>query len=660
LRKVLEGQKDGSFRLAAAISLVELGQEEEKNVLSSFIIDRRSYTWELGVEAAKALKRLFNPGRAECDALIAPLLEKLEVLDYDSSARVQASVDALTIFCIAKIIGANKVVDGFVGLLAHENPEVWRKASFRIEDLQRHGELRGSNALGSLTRALGHDKRWVKTEAARLLGVLGDKGAVGPLVAALGDRSHEVREQAAKALGKLGWQPQDARQRAYYAVAQGRVDDALKAGPIAAEVFRPLVKGDHPYYRKVAIKSLGELKDAESIDLFSESIREYDEEIRIEAARALGSLASERARQELEAALLTEHRRGVAGIIEQELVKLRPNQPSKVEVKRTSSPSTPMEKLAEGDSKVTCAACKTPFKWSDSHWQERTPGARSVMVGDRLPRVFCPHCGALIAEADPDHDTWKWIGKNGQINATASLPPSTLWFTSSDDWWLKRKLPQSAVVPISRTSLDLSRLQPQGGPGSSLTSNAPKSSSRMVSESRMAAIRHGYEERVATKFYVGYKQDEQLRWDDFVAGLENNELLQLLDQLQIPQLKLQDFLKINELVYALVRLGKLDSVGLATDKVLSIYEESDRTAAVYYKWLVKIILEPWSSSQEDRAVINATKTRLERLLKLMGQFRAKEVDKQEARLWLVALEDFESRENIVDPKRWTTQATCIC
>ncbi|KYK36050.1 MAG: hypothetical protein AYK18_12425 [Theionarchaea archaeon DG-70] len=87
------------------------------------------------------------------------------------------------------------------------------------------------------------------------------------------------------------------------------------------------------------------------------------------------------------------------------------------------------------DKRIECASCHRYFTWDESYKSQDTPG--SVLYnppghGSFRPRVFCPHCGALVAEwhitREKDFDEWIWFADNATCNAGSSLPPGPLLF----------------------------------------------------------------------------------------------------------------------------------------------------------------------------------------------------------------------------------------
>ncbi len=124
--------------------------------------------------------------------------------------------------------------------------------------------------------------------------------------------------------------------------------------------------------------------------------------------------------------------------IEKEEVKKKREQIT-TKKKRIVKPN--VEKLEEKkDDNITCASCKNKFTWNDAYHHQDTPGSTPYHPpghGDYRPRVFCPHCGALIVDwritREKDFDEWIWFGDNATLNAECSLPPSPGLYGSGED-----------------------------------------------------------------------------------------------------------------------------------------------------------------------------------------------------------------------------------
>lgn len=88
------------------------------------------------------------------------------------------------------------------------------------------------------------------------------------------------------------------------------------------------------------------------------------------------------------------------------------------------------EQLDKEGTAPVCAKCQNSFAWEKSYVTQETPGSAPFHppgTGDTRPRLFCPHCGALVVDwhitKDQDFDEWIWYGNNEAVNRKASLPP---------------------------------------------------------------------------------------------------------------------------------------------------------------------------------------------------------------------------------------------
>ncbi len=90
-------------------------------------------------------------------------------------------------------------------------------------------------------------------------------------------------------------------------------------------------------------------------------------------------------------------------------------------------------KAGAGDERAVpiCAECRRSFGWEESYVTQETPGwsyYQALGTGDTRPRLFCPHCGALVVDwhmtGDHDFNEWAWFGKNGASNRFVPLPPN--------------------------------------------------------------------------------------------------------------------------------------------------------------------------------------------------------------------------------------------
>lgn len=84
---------------------------------------------------------------------------------------------------------------------------------------------------------------------------------------------------------------------------------------------------------------------------------------------------------------------------------------------------------------IECASCRKHFVWDEAYHCSETPGPvpNPPFHSNWLPRVFCPHCGALVVQwhvtQEKDFDEWLWVGDNAELNTKSPLPrsPIELW-----------------------------------------------------------------------------------------------------------------------------------------------------------------------------------------------------------------------------------------
>ena len=100
---------------------------------------------------------------------------------------------------------------------------------------------------------------------------------------------------------------------------------------------------------------------------------------------------------------------------------------------KESAPIVKQEKIEQQENEgapPVCAKCHNSLTWEESYVTQETPGSTPFHppgTGDTRPRLFCPHCGALVVDwhitKDRDFDEWIWYGNNEAVNRKASLPP---------------------------------------------------------------------------------------------------------------------------------------------------------------------------------------------------------------------------------------------
>ena len=115
----------------------------------------------------------------------------------------------------------------------------------------------GEQAVGPLVKALAHRNQWVRWEAAKALGQIGDPTAAEALVRALEDEVFDVRWLAAEGLITLG---RGALLPLLHALAERSDSEWLREG--AHHVFHDLVKGS-PDLKDILQPVLATLEDVE-------------------------------------------------------------------------------------------------------------------------------------------------------------------------------------------------------------------------------------------------------------------------------------------------------------------------------------------------------------------------------------------------------------
>ena len=112
------------------------------------------------------------------------------------------------------------------------------------------------------------------------------------------------------------------------------------------------------------------------------------------------------------------------------------------------------------EEKVKCASCQRIFTWADAYKCEETPESMPYNPpgqGDWRPRVFCPHCGALVAEwhitRQKDFDEWMWFKDNKKYNNRCPLPPSPIVY----GWG--RNIPPQFLPMFNQHRLDIEKIK---------------------------------------------------------------------------------------------------------------------------------------------------------------------------------------------------------
>ena len=155
-------------------------------------------------------------------------------------------------------------------------------------------KLKAKKDVEGLIKALGHRDEYVRENAVRALGEIGNARAIEGLIKALDDSDWPVREAAAEELGKIG----DPRAVEHLIKAlDDDIDVRLKAVEALGKIGEPAVEGlikaldDDIDVRREAVKALGEIGDPRAFDALSELVHDdkYVREFAREALRRIKS-----------------------------------------------------------------------------------------------------------------------------------------------------------------------------------------------------------------------------------------------------------------------------------------------------------------------------------------------------------------------------------
>ena len=129
----------------------------------------------------------------------------------------------------------------------------------------------GVDAVPEIITAAKHRVPYVRSAAARALGVIGDRRAVAPLADLLArDSFPEVRNEAATSLGRLG-------------------------GPEATDGLTKAIADSDPYVRKAVVSALGKVGGPEAAARLIETMDDSDSGVRCYVAEALGRVGGPKA-----------------------------------------------------------------------------------------------------------------------------------------------------------------------------------------------------------------------------------------------------------------------------------------------------------------------------------------------------------------------------
>lgn len=269
LIKALSYPQNAAVRQLAARALGESNDTLAEEALIAALKDPDPHVREI------AVKSLGKHGhRRNVEPLIAAL--------KDSHASVRRAASQ----ALGKI-GDSRAVDSLIAALQDSDGYTCQNA---VEAL---GKITAASAVEPLIAVFQNTKRetYLRREAAKALGLIGDPRALEVLIAALKD-DRNVRHEVADALGKLGWKPGKDETGAYYWIAKQMYPMCVEIGPPALSplINELKVKGERARWQ--AVEVLGKIGDARAVEPLIAVLNDRDQSVRWFAEKALGNIGS--------------------------------------------------------------------------------------------------------------------------------------------------------------------------------------------------------------------------------------------------------------------------------------------------------------------------------------------------------------------------------
>jgi HEAT repeat protein len=197
-------------------------------------------------------------------------------------------------------------VDSLIKLLKSRHSKVRKAAAEAL------GEIGDAQAVEPLIAALQDEDRSMRWRAAEALGEIGGAQAVEPLIAALQDEDRSMRWRAAEALDDVSqrldefepiWESSEPETKAAYWVAKKEWNKCVKIGTPAVKPLIAALKDKDENVRKQAAYALGKIGDAQAVEPLSAALEDNDARVRRGAAEALRKIGDAQAVEPLIAAL---------------------------------------------------------------------------------------------------------------------------------------------------------------------------------------------------------------------------------------------------------------------------------------------------------------------------------------------------------------------
>jgi HEAT repeat protein len=225
--------------------------------------------------AAEALQKIGDIRAVE------PLIKALK--DEDAIVRMHA-LKALS------RIGDTRAVEPLAEMLKEKDKAI------RLEAVVALREIPDARAVNPLIQMLRDEEVEIRRAALEALRKIGEP-SIRSLVKALKDKNGFVRMSAADLLDGLGWKPERDEEKAYYMIASahGKESGLIEMGEAAIKPLVHSLSFMESFYRRVAVKVLGELRDRRTVEPLIRALKDEDAQVREEAAWALSKIVDERA-----------------------------------------------------------------------------------------------------------------------------------------------------------------------------------------------------------------------------------------------------------------------------------------------------------------------------------------------------------------------------
>jgi HEAT repeat protein len=161
-----------------------------------------------------------------------------------------------------------------------------RSKDIRLGAIEALGDSGDSRAVPSLVPLLKDPDNEIRWETALALGMLDDKEVIPALRDALRDKDRFVREGAALSLERLSWSPENPLEDAYLLCARQEWEALSHRGSLAILPLDIATRDKDPEIRLNAARALGSIGSEEGIPLMYRLLRDPDDRVRWEAVQA--------------------------------------------------------------------------------------------------------------------------------------------------------------------------------------------------------------------------------------------------------------------------------------------------------------------------------------------------------------------------------------